>query len=423
MRYFSADLVFPVDAAPIRQGVVALADDGRVAALGHRNDAAFADLPRVIVDTQQPPSATDTGEIPANVLNILPPGQVLIPGFVNTHCHLELSHLQGKVATGTTLLPFLVGVVSMREVAQNTIDAAIQAQDAYMWQQGIQAVGDICNKLDTAATKRKSPIRYHSFVEMFDFLQPDRTKAVFDNYEAVYHGQGGSKDPAVTAVPHAPYTVSDALYEKIRQLNQSRGTVSIHNQETPAEDQLFYQGDGPFLPFFQQFGASLSHFKAPGYSSMRYALERMDPQCRTLLVHNTMTRPEDIAFAHEWAQNGLYWATCPNANLYIENRLPRYQYFLEAEAKMTIGTDSLTSNWQLSILEEMKTISRYQSYVPFTTLLQWATLNGAEALQFEDSLGSLSLGKTPGLLALSGLEGQGPAQWRLQPSSQVLRLV
>jgi cytosine/adenosine deaminase-related metal-dependent hydrolase len=87
--------------------------------------------------------------------------------------------------------------------------------------------------------------------------------------------------------------------------------------------------------------------------------------------------------------------------LYIENRLPNYQHFLDTNAKVTIGTDSLTSNWQLSILEEMKTIARFQSYVPFTTLLRWATLNGAEALGFDDVLGSIEVGKRPGLLLLN----------------------
>jgi aminodeoxyfutalosine deaminase len=117
-------------------------------------------------------------------------------------------------------------------------------------------------------------------------------------------------------------------------------------------------------------------------------------------VHNTLTSPEDIQAAQAWSDQ-VYWATCANANLYIENRLPFYQHFIHTGARMTIGTDSLTSNWQLSILEEMKTISRYQSYVHFDTLLQWATLNGAMALGMEDEMGSLEIGKTPGVLVLS----------------------
>ncbi|HQV66448.1 MAG TPA: amidohydrolase family protein, partial [Saprospiraceae bacterium] len=98
----------------------------------------------------------------------------------------------------------------------------------------------------------------------------------------------------------------------------------------------------------------------------------------------------------------IFWATCPNANLYIENKLPDYQIFRDADAKVTIGTDSLTSNWQLSIWEEIKTIRKYQSYIPLEELLTWATINGAEALSYEDRLGSFEVGKTPGILHISG---------------------
>jgi cytosine/adenosine deaminase-related metal-dependent hydrolase len=325
------------------------------------------------------------------------------------------------VDTGTTLLPFLVGVVSLREVAQAKIDAAIVEQDQYMWAQGIQAVGDICNKLDTAAVKRNSPIRYYSFVEMFDFLQPDRAAATFGGYLPVFEGQADEGGNQKSAVPHAPYTVSDPLYDRINQLNGGKGVVSIHNQETPAEDQLFADGSGPFPAFFAGFGATLDHFTPPATSSLRYALRRMDTNCKTLLVHNTMTKAADIEFAHRWGNAGVFWATCPNANLYIENRLPNYQIFLDTEAKVTIGTDSLTSNWQLSVLEELKTISKFQSYVPFATLLQWATLNGAQALDFASELGSFEAGKKPGVLSLSGLEGNAPVNFRIGPATTVKR--
>src|SRR4030095_17055887 len=120
---------------------------------------------------------------------------------------------------------------------------------------------------------------------------------------------------------------------------------------------------------------------------------------RTLFIHNTLTSSEDIKAAQAWNKN-VFWATCPNANLYIENRLPTYSSFLETNANVTIGTDSLSANWQLSILEEMKTISKYQSYIPFDTLLKWATLNGALALGMEDELGSIEIGKRPGILNL-----------------------
>ncbi|MEZ4987470.1 MAG: amidohydrolase family protein [Saprospiraceae bacterium] len=348
---------------------------------------------------------------------------VIIPGFINTHCHLELSHMKGKVDTGTQLIPFITNVVKYRDVPQEEIQAAITAADEEMQREGIVAVGDISNKQDTITTKWQSPIRYYTFVEMFDFLQEKGAADCVAQYMPVYDNQPNEGGNRRSAVPHAPYSVSKALFQAINGLNKGQATVSIHNQETPPENELFLHKTGDFIDFYNSFGIDLSEFKATGKPAIQYALDHLDPTCRTLFVHNTISTPTDIQAAHAWGQNGVYWATCANANLYIENQLPNYRYFIEAGAKMTIGTDSLTSNWQLSVLDELKTISKYQSYVPFATLLQWATLNGAEALQFDDTLGSISPGKQPGLNLLENLSGNHPDNYRFAADTKVRKLV
>lgn len=397
MRRLTADYIFPVDSPPIADGVVVVEDGGVIVELGRRAD--------------YDPATLDVHS------------GVLVPGWINTHCHLELSHMRGRVDTGTTLLPFLQAVVQFREVAQEEIDGAITAADAAMQRDGIMAVGDICNKLDTAAVKRESPIRYYSFVEMFDFLQEGWAAKTFSDYAPVYAGLAADAGNRKSVVPHAPYTVSRELFRRLREENGGRGTVSIHNQETPAENQLFRDKSGPFLDFYRAFNIPLDDFAPTGQRSIDYALAHMDPGVKTLLVHNTTSTPEDIATAEAWTEGGVYWATCPNANLYIENRLPNYRYFLDAGAKVTVGTDSLTSNWQLSILEELRTIHRYQSYVPFAELLRWATLNGAEALDYAAELGSLTIGKKPGVLLLTGLQGTDPATFRIGSATIAKRLV
>ena len=96
---------------------------------------------------------------------------VLTPGFINAHCHLELSHMKGVIPTGTGLLPFIKSVVQLRDFAQDVIDEAIQKADEEMQREGIVAVGDISNKADTAKVKANSSIWYHTFVETFDFVQ------------------------------------------------------------------------------------------------------------------------------------------------------------------------------------------------------------------------------------------------------------
>lgn len=380
MKKFAADLVYTMAGEPIKNGVVITDDDGQILELDTQDKHDPATLDKY------------TGAI--------------IPGFVNSHCHLELSHMKGKVDTGTGLLPFLQQVVQFRDIPQDQIDEAIRKADAEMQENGIVAVGDISNKLDTAAVKDESPISYYTFVEMFDFLQEKNAEQTFNEYAKILEGQSERAENRKSAVPHAPYTVSRELFRLIREYNPDDATVSIHNQETAHEDQFFLEKGGGFLDFYEHFGFDIETFKPRGERSIHYALANMNPGNRVLFVHNTMTQAEDIEAALSWGEK-VFWATCPNANLYIENRLPNYRYWIDSGAKLTIGTDSLTSNWQLCILEEMKTIARYQSYVPLATMLRWATRNGAEALGFDDQLGSIEPGKKPGLNVLFDLEADG----------------
>ncbi len=376
MRKISANYIFPVSSAPIKNGVIEVNETGQIVKIGARADYDAAEL-----------------EIHEGVI---------IPGFINTHCHLELSHMKGKVDTGTSLIPFITGVVTQRGATMDVIHAAIAEAEQEMIDGGIVAVGDISNVTDTFPQKNKGNLRYYTFVEFFDFLQDQDAQAEFDKYKAVFDELKLVNGSQKTCVPHAPYSVSETLFELVNAANpiQKGATISIHNEETPPENELFLSGTGGFVDFYGGFGIQLDKFKPTGKTSIHYAIEHMNPAQKTLFVHNTLTSTEDIAAANAWSKN-VYWATCPNANLYIENRLPNYKIFIDADVKMTIGTDSLTSNWQLSILEEMKTIARFQSYVSFETMLRWATLNGAKALGFEADLGSIEVGKTPGLSLLN----------------------
>ena len=377
MRKIGARRVYPVSSEAIQNGVIVLDDSGKILEIGNLKD--------------YDQSSVEYFE------------GLLVPGLINTHCHLELSHMKGKAETGTGLIPFLQKVVNFRDIPMEEILEAIEKADQEMYAGGIVAVGDISNKLDTVGQKDQSKIRYYTFVEMFDFLSEGEAEKWFEEYKKVYEGQSVAGGNRKSCVPHSPYTVSKNLFRLINQENTQAGTVSIHNQETIHENQFFLDKTGGFLGFFSGFGIPIDHFQPTGQPSIQYALANMDPKQTSLFVHNTMTTVEDIQSAQQWSEK-VYWATCPNANLYIENRLPNYRNFLETNAKMTIGTDSLTSNWQLSVFEEMRTIQKYQSYIPFETLLKWATLNGAEALGFEEDLGSFEVGKTPGVNLVIGME-------------------
>jgi cytosine/adenosine deaminase-related metal-dependent hydrolase len=380
MRKLSAQAIYPVTSAPIENGVLVIDQEGKILEIGKKEDYDPTEL---------------------EVLE-----GILIPGMVNTHCHLELSHMKGHIPTGTGLLTFIGDVVKHRGADEETIQQAIKAADDYMFEHGIVAVGDISNKADTFQVKRDSRLKYYTFVENFDFMQPDRTQATFDMYKKVYDAMEESDHLRKSMSPHAPYSMTPRLFELINALNKGyKRTVSIHNQETPPENELFQTGEGDFNAFYDSFNLSLEAFHPTSTTSIHYALKHLDPDQKTLFVHNTLTKAEDIQAAQA-AIKETFWTTCPNANLYIENRLPDYRQFLKTKAVLTIGTDSLTSNWQLSILEEMKTILRYQSYLDFETVLQWATINGAKALSWDQELGSFEIGKKPGVVWISHTEGK-----------------
>lgn len=371
MQKYTADLIFTKDQKFECDKVIVTNDDGTILTVDAVSDHDTASVKKL--------------------------EGALIPGFINTHCHLELSHMKNLVDTGTTLLPFLKSVVKHRDFKDEIIQSAIEAGDKEMFENGIVAVGDISNKTDTAFCKSKSKLVYYTFIEMFDFLSPAMTEATIAQYLAVMQGMNSDSLNKKSYAPHAPYTVSKGLFQFIQDNNPAHSTVSIHNQETAHEDELFRSGSGGFVDFFQSFGIDTSHLQATGQSSIHYAMENIDPRQKVLFVHNTMTDEDDIKAAQAWSEK-VYWATCPNANLYIENRLPDYSKFLRHESKMTIGTDSLTSNWQLSIWEEIKTIHKYCSYVPIENLITWATINGAKALGYDHIFGSFEVGKRPGLV-------------------------
>ena len=116
-------------------------------------------------------------------------------------------------------------------------------------------------------------------------------------------------------------------------------------------------------------------------------------------MHNTVSKPEDIAFAMNKFSK-LWWCLCPNSNLYISGNMPDVQALRSAEANITLGTDSLASNHRLSILEEMKTLSGKFPNVGLEELICWGTFNGAQALGLANKLGSLEVGKCPGLVLI-----------------------
>lgn len=326
---------------------------------------------------------------------------ILSPGFINCHCHLELSHLKGRIPELEGLVSFVSRVIRDRHSAEEEIPAAIDAAEQEMIQTGIIAVGDICNNTLTIPQKAKKNIRYHNFIEASGFL-PALAEQRFQRAVDIYRQYARHyADPAASnsIVPHAPYSVADELWDRITHF-PGNNLLTIHNQESISESELFLSGQGEFLLLYQQLGIDLSFFQPPGKSSLQVCLPKFLPHQSVILVHNVYTDKEDIAFARA-AGNKCWWCLCPNANLYITGVLPDIALLASEGDNIVLGTDSLASNHQLSILAEMQTIHQRFPAIPLQQLFTWATLNGAKALQMDTTLGSFEKGKQPGIVISS----------------------
>ena len=357
---------------------------------------------------------TDTGGAVVELVDKLDVGGdieefrgILCPGFVNSHCHLELSHMKGLIPERTGLVDFLLTIVNKRHFEEGTILQAIVDAEEEMWRNGISGVGDICNNALTVSIKKNARLRYHNFIETSGFtpgIALDRfegAKKILDIFQSGFNLQES------TLVPHAPYSVSPELFELINDM-PGNGLLTIHNQESTAEDLFFEKGEGELLRLYRDLNIDISFFRPGGKKSLQNWLPCFNRNQSMILVHNVTTTAEDLRFSqpatlHPQPQTSL--CLCPNANLYISGRLPDVPEFVKGKCHLVIGTDSLASNHQLSILEEIKTLHRHFPDIALSTILQWATINGARALQMEGELGSFEKGKRPGVVVIEGWDG------------------
>src|ERR1700722_458860 len=337
---------------------------------------------------------------------------ILSPGFINCHCHLELSHLKNLIPEKIGLVDFVFKVVTHRHLDDEIILDEIAKAEDEMIANGIVAVGDICNNTHTFLQKQKQKIAYYNFIEVSGWLPAiaatrfEKNKFYYDKFSQLL-----SANHQLSMAPHAPYSVSDELW-KLIQPYFFKKTITIHNQETAFEDEFFLTGKGDFLRMYAAMNINNSFFKPTGKSSLQSYLHKLDSAKNVLFVHNTFTKKEDIQFVkNEWEKNPLaFFCICANANLYIENSLPPIELLIEQDVNIALGTDSLASNHSLSILDEMKAIIKHFPKIEHTKLLQWATISGAKALQMDDIFGSFASGKKPGIILIENNEGQNLTQ-------------
>ncbi len=364
--------VLPIAAPPIREGFVRCAGD-RIVEVG-RAAAGLADPEPVI----------DLGAV------------VLLPGLVNAHTHLELTAYAGRLGP-EPLWDWFPKLVALRR-ARGQVEREQQGVQAGAWQSlraGVTCVGDISRRNLNWQMLKDVPIRKVCFVELLSLADdPPRDPAELRAAVAEV-----SEDDLLTVgiSPHAPYSVPagqiQAALSLATELNRPWCT---HWAET-REERAFLLGDGQALPGYMCYLLAQCQLRSPGLS----AIDLLDQCARGsrpgALAHFNYVQPGD---AERLAAAGHAVVYCPRAHRFFAHPPHPYRELMNAGVTVAVGTDSLASNENLAVLEELRFIRRELPDPPRSdVLLQMVTLHAARALGLEGRIGSLAAGKLADLAA------------------------
>lgn len=372
MIVFRAGWVVPVDRPPLRDACVAVRA-GRVEWVG--------------------PSA----EAPAGEARDLGPG-VLLPGLVNAHCHLELSHLAGRLAGAAGFVDWVERLITARsEDAIDTVRARAAAAIRELEDTGTVAVGDVSNALAHLDLLASSSLKARVFFELIGW-DPAQAGRVVADAQARLAALAPAERVEVRLAAHAPHSVSPALLAAIA---KAGGVSTIHLAESPHERRFLHGRDGEWSAFLARRGLEHVAFVPPHLSPVRY-MDRLGVLRPGLLAaHAVQVDVEDGALL---AARQVTVALCPRSNRALDVGLAPVPELREAGVRLCVGTDSLASVPSLDLWEDVLALHHAFPSLEPEWLLRAATRSGAEALGFED-LGRIAPGERA---AFAFAEGPAP---------------
>ena len=333
----------------------------------------------------------------------------LVPGFVNAHCHVELSHLHKKFRKGTGMAGFIDQINELRDWAgRDRKQVLVREWMDKMWADGISAMADISNDDSSFDIKKDHPMYTRTFLEVFG-SEPEMCEGVMNDVAELNKvADIAGIDAAPT--PHSCYTMSPQLLSASAAAGLAKGYLSYHSQESQEEEDLLRYGNGAMYENRRRSGMSTP--PVTGESSLKYFIDRLAAampapyDAHILLVHNVCLSQDDIDAAGKVMKNA-YWALCPLSNIFIHDALPPVGLMRKNGLNIVLGTDSLSSNDDLDMVKEMFCLHDNFEEVPMNEILTWACLNGARFLGKDDALGSLSSGKRPGVVRISNMDADG----------------
>ena len=382
MQIYTASYLLPISSPPIPGGGIAV-ENGLITAVG--------------------PAAELRGASGAKVTDL--PGCVIVPGLVNAHTHLELTHFPAwKVRKDLDYLPktyveWIRQVMKIRRaLAPGEVELSVREGIRLCIESGTTAVGEILSDFSLAPLYGASPLSGRLFLEAIGH-DPVQCDDLLGRIEASLQAGGGLL-PGIS--PHAPHTVSARLFKGLQEIS-SRLAVpkAVHLSESIEEVSFMFDSAGPIAEVLFPMARWEGYLPSPMRATSTSYLDGLGVlDGSTLAVHAVHVTPDDVALLK---QRGVTVVLCPRSNDMLNVGCAPHHLLKRAGIPLALGTDSLASNDSLSLWDEMRYL---QEAAPdaFSAeeLLAMATLGGARALRIEAQAGSLEVGKRGDFLVFSG---------------------
>ena len=363
MTVYEADWIIPATSPPIRDGALAV-DHGIIVHAGPRAGVPGTDRVRYA-------------------------GCAIVPGFVNTHTHLELTVFKGLLEH-RSFADWIARLVRIKygELDRDALKASARLGAMEMLRAGITAVGEVMDAGTGWEAMREFGLRGVAYQEVFgphEDVAAESLRGLQD--KVAKHRREENETQRIGVSPHAPYTVSKRLYEATRDFARHEGLrMTAHIAESHDETLFVSDGAGHFAEAHHRRGIPVI---ARRLSPVAYldGLGLLGPDM--LLVHAIEAGDEDL---HRILGSGSFVAHCPRSNAKLGHRVARIAAMRQLDIPVCLGTDSTASNDSIDMFEEMR-LAVAQQGLSANDVFCFATIEGARALGLERSIGSLDCGK------------------------------
>lgn len=323
----------------------------------------------------------------------------VLPGLVNAHTHLDLTGLRGQCPPTGDFTAWLRAVVRhRRQITPVQNEADIRAGLSESLRAGTTLLGDISAEGKSWPILEEAPLRSVVFCELLGLTQERAERSLqFAHDWLTTHLPTNTCRPGLS--PHAPYSVRIELFARAALLARpSRIPLAVHLAESREELELLHHRRGPFVPFLKELGVWNPNDLA---TSIKNVMQVCNQHIPKLFVHGNYLAPT----ARVPRQSTVVY--CPRTHAAFRHPPHPFRDLLARGIRIALGTDSLASNPDLSILSELRFLHKLCPDLPGDVLLRMATLSGAEALGWADETGSLEVGKSADLVVIP----LGPAVW------------